>query len=177
MQTGPVEIQQPELVLNVANRVKLPLPIACALPQQETQGRDPKTGRPIAGRNVFGHDRVDTGGFYTKGAEVTEQDYGRYRIARRAGKIKPQGVGWLQLTWWEFQDRADGLGGCWKTEFNLLVGYSIFKSYLDKMTFYKAATKYNGKQIYADQITPKYDAWAKHLSTFQPHQKIILLGG
>lgn len=77
------------------------------------------------GRNVWGHDAVDTGGIYVKGAEVDRDTYLRYREARRAGRIRTQGVGPAQLTYWTFQDQADTQGGCWDPRVNCRIGFAI----------------------------------------------------
>jgi len=82
------------------------------------------------GRNVWGHDAVDTGGIYTKGAEVDRATYLRYREERVAGRIRTQGVGPAQLTYWKFQDMADEMGGCWQVEINVRVGFGILAGYL-----------------------------------------------
>jgi soluble lytic murein transglycosylase-like protein len=56
-----------------------------------------------------------------------------------------QGVGPLQLTWYEFQDRADARGGAWKPYINMDVGFEhlgqLIKSTGD---LDQAVARYNG---------------------------------
>ena len=94
-----------------AKRAGLPLPLACALVEQESSFR-----------NVFGHDGVQNP--ITKGGRVTRASYERYRGFRDQG-LGAQGVGVTQLTFPPFQDRADDLGGCWKVRNQLRVGYEV----------------------------------------------------
>jgi hypothetical protein len=94
-----------------AKRAGLPLPLACALVEQESSFR-----------NVFGHDAVQNP--IAKGSRVTRASYESYRGFRDQG-FGAQGVGVTQLTFPPFQDRADDLGGCWKVRNQLRVGYQV----------------------------------------------------
>lgn len=107
-------IRIPDIAIAQAKAAGLPLPVACVMLVLETGG----------GRNVFGHDNVDTGGTYVKGEEVTEAKYKAYRAWRGNGRLgRQQGVGPAQLTYHAFQDEADTLGGCWIPDINCNVGF------------------------------------------------------
>jgi hypothetical protein len=99
------------LIVAEAQRARLPLPLACALVEQESSFR-----------NVFGHDPVPNP--TPKGSRVTRESYERYRDFRDAG-LGAQGVGVTQLTFTPFQDQADALGGAWKVRNQLRVGYKV----------------------------------------------------
>src|SRR4051812_2834819 len=94
-----------------AKAAKIPLSYALASVEKES-------GR---GYNVFGHDAVRNP---IKGGAVTKERYLAYKKYRKQG-LGMQGVGPLQLTWWETQDQADALGGCWKPKYNLRVGLQM----------------------------------------------------
>ena len=93
-------------VIELAALAGLELAAAATLLEKESSG----------GRNIFGRDAVETGGFYTKGGPVTKESYLRYREHR--SELGAQGVGPTQLTFPPFQDRADRLGGCWDWRVN-----------------------------------------------------------
>lgn len=107
-------IQRPEITLRAAAQAGLELASACTMLIGESGG----------GRMVWGSDRVETGGTYTKGGPVTQANYLAYRSAMRAGRIGRQGVGDAQLTSAEYQDRGDALGGCWDPYANQLSGFT-----------------------------------------------------
>ena len=98
------------LIVAAAKRARLPLPLACALVEQESSFR-----------NVFGHDAVANP---VKGGRVTRERFEQYRKFRDRG-LGAQGVGVTQLTFPPFQDRADALGGCWKVRHQLRVGFEV----------------------------------------------------
>src|SRR5262245_30978847 len=82
-------------IVREARRAGLPISLGFALIEQES-----------GFRNVFGHDPT----IFTGAGTVTRQKYRAYKAAR--GTTRMQGVGPAQLTWWQFQDQADRLGGC-----------------------------------------------------------------
>lgn len=116
-------IRIPEIAIAQSRATGLPLPVACVMLILETGG----------GRNVFGHDNVDTGGTYVKGEEVSEAKYKAYRAWRGNGRLgRQQGVGPCQLTYHAFQDEADTLGGCWVPDINCNVGFRSLQANLKK---------------------------------------------
>src|SRR4051794_30203410 len=116
----------PRITVEEAATVGLPLSYALAFLEKESSGTDSDGSRAF-GLNLFGHDAVANP---VKGGFVTESRYDEYLHHRRAGR-GAQGVGPCQLTWWEFQDRADALGGCWKPECNMRVGFGVAKALID----------------------------------------------
>src|SRR3954463_3241050 len=110
----------PDWTLAEARRVGIPLSYALAFLEKESTGRD-QDGKQRFGLNLFGSDPVrnpEHGGF------VTPKRYRNYVDHRKRG-YGMQGVGPLQLTWWEFQDMADHEGGCWHPRFNMRVGFAL----------------------------------------------------
>jgi hypothetical protein len=76
-------------------------------------------------RNIFGADSVRNPIKSQSNAHplvVTEANYHKYLAYRHQG-LGMQGVGWTQLTYFTFQDRADRLGGCWIVENQLIIGF------------------------------------------------------
>jgi len=120
------------------------------------------------GRNVWGRDRVESGGIYTPGSEVDRDTYLRYREARKAGQVKTQGVGPTQLTFWKFQDQADEIGGCHDPAVNCRVGFGIMAGYLRNGSVRDAMTQYNkgtpGESPYATRALPLVARWREVLS-------------
>lgn len=125
---------RPAEVVELAASAGLPLAAAAALLEQESGG----------GRNVWGSDRVATGGAYVKGAEVTESAYRAYRRALSAGTAGQQGVGPCQLTAVGYQDQADALGGCWMPRANVTVGLRLLAGYVARWDLARAFRAYNG---------------------------------
>ncbi|MGH3797847.1 MAG: hypothetical protein ACRDSP_23505 [Pseudonocardiaceae bacterium] len=138
-------IQIPEIVIIEAARVGCPLEHACVLLDKESSG----------GLNVFGHAAVTCG---PVGGDVTEQSYLAYK-ARRS-KCGAQGVGPLQLTWPDLQDRADELGGCWRPEINVRMGLTEFARNLPRGDW-QAYLAHSGKVAYAEDAVGRVPYWRK----------------
>ena len=86
----------------------IPVSVLCAVVEQES-----------GFRNVFGHDPVKWP--QIRGGNVTKARYLRYKLLRKRG-FGMQGVGPMQLTWWEHQDDADRSGGCHQPHANIATG-------------------------------------------------------
>jgi hypothetical protein len=119
------------------------------------------------GANVFGHDKVVFPESW-KGTTVTEEKYKEYK-RNRNGRWGMQGVGPMQLTWWEFQDEADRLGGAWKPKYNIKVGMNVLAELIKKYGVRKGLAVYNGGATnpnygYADQVLAKRSKWHKRFS-------------
>ena len=114
-------IASPKACIAEAERSELPIQLAAALLEKES-----------GGHNVFGHDR-DRAARYIFPArdgtvKVTKELYLEYKRRRVAsGNKAMQGVGPCQPTW-SFQDDADKLGGCWKPQVNMRVGFQRLAS-------------------------------------------------
>ncbi len=103
-------IKNPRTTLQEAKAAGIGPALALAMVEQESGN----------GSNVFGHDPT----IFIGAGTVTERNYKQYRAARRAsGNRLMQGVGPMQLTWWELQDAADREGGAWIPRYNLRVGF------------------------------------------------------
>ena len=146
-------IKIPLPLIKACGKTGIPLSLGAALLVQESGG----------GANVWGHDpTIFVGGHDKKndrdwGSTVTEDAYREY-LAQRGptGKGGMQGVGPCQLTWWEFQDQADDLGGCWDPYHNITVGFTILARNIKAYGEHEGVARYNGTgsaaQRYADEV-------------------------
>lgn len=111
--------------------------------------------------NVYGHDPTIFGG----AGHVTEHNYARYK--RERGRTQMQGVGPCQLTWWELQDRADRMGGCWRPEVNMLVGFSHLRQLCREHDVATGIARYNGSGAaaarYSRLVRARERQWRKVL--------------
>jgi hypothetical protein len=149
-------IQRATDVIAIATSIGLDLAAACAMLEMESAG----------GFNVWGHDAVDTGGCYIKGAPVTQADYLAYK-ARRA-QLGCQGVGPCQLTFYALQDQADAMGGCWDWAVNCQVGFGVLANNIRTLGLHEGFARYNGSgpaaEAYADAAMVKYLRWQARFS-------------
>ena len=152
-------IQRAADIVAIAAAAGLDLAAAATLLIKESSG----------GRNVWGHDDVvvapDT---YVKGGPVTEANYVAYQAAVQAGHAGRQGCGPTQLTFGPFQQRADGLGGCWRFEINCRVGFEILADHIRRRGVQDGFRAYNGSgaraEAYGRDAKAKYDAWTAELA-------------
>lgn len=112
------------------------------------------------GRNVWGSDGVDTGGAYVKGAAVTPDAYARYRGLVETRRIGRQGVGPCQLTAADFQQQADRLGGCYRWEINVKIGFSLLASHIARFGERDGFKAYNGGAGSVGHAVPQADVYA-----------------
>jgi hypothetical protein len=110
--------------------------------------------------NVFGHDPTIAKGW----GKVTKASYLTYKRMRGpTGRGGMQGVGPMQLTWWEFQDRADKLGGCWLPSRNIRVGLEVLASNIRQHGRHTGIARYNGTgsaaENYARSVESKQRRW------------------
>ncbi|MFP5379559.1 MAG: hypothetical protein ACLGHP_07390 [Vicinamibacteria bacterium] len=134
-----------------ARRAGIPISLGFALIEQET-----------GFRNVFGSDPT----IYRGAGRVTKRKYLAYKRAR--GKTRMQGVGPAQLTWWEFQDRADRLGGCWVPRHNIRVGFEVLAAHIERHGRTMGIARYNGSgdaaDLYTKQVLWKMRRWHERLT-------------
>ena len=153
-------IQRPAEVVELAATARLDLAAAATLLQKESGG----------GQNVFGHDPVNTGGFYVKGAEVTEDAYKNYKAHR--AQLGCQGVGPTQLTLAAFQDQADREGGCFDWRANCKVGFGILAQNIAAQGVREGFRAYNGSgpaaEAYANDAMGKLAVWQARLRSGPP---------
>jgi hypothetical protein len=146
-------ITDPGLTLRVARAVGLPLAYACTVLELETSG----------GRNVFGSDAGYHGPF--KGMTVTLERYREYRRHALATG-EHNGVGYTQLTSVELQVRADELGGCWRPEPNVRVGFAFLHELIRaEGSAERGFTRYNGSPAYGRRALELAAAWQRCLET------------
>lgn len=122
-------------------------------------------------QNVFGHDEDASGNVIFPGkrgqtVKVTKALYLQYKLRRGTPGRKghQQGVGPAQLTWWEYQDHADDLGGCWIPRYNMRVAFSILQNLIDLHGERTAYAIYNGGATnpdftYATEVQRKQARW------------------
>jgi hypothetical protein len=141
-------------ILEAVATTKIPLSYALALVEKES-----------GGRNIFGHDPVRNPA--QKGGRVTAKNYAAYKRARKAG-MGMQGVGHTQLTWYEFQDQADRLGGAWKPYPNMVVGFRHLKTLVNAHGKEHGAAAYNGTgpaaDAYGKDFVKKQEAWHRRIT-------------
>jgi hypothetical protein len=142
-------------VVELAAAAGLELAAAATLLEKESAG----------GHNVWGHDAVDDGGNYVKGAPVTKEAYKKYR--RDRDRLGAQGVGPTQLTFPGFQDRADDRGGCFDWRVNCSVGFEILAEHMKAKGTRDGFRAYNGSgaaaERYADDAMRKLATWRSRL--------------
>ena len=148
-------IQRAAEVVQLAAAAELELGAAATLLQKESGG----------GHNIFGHDDVKTGGNYVKGGKVTKEAYLKYKAHR--DEFGAQGVGPTQLTFPDFQDRADDRGGCFDFRVNCSVGFEILAGLINAKGVHDGFRAYNGSgpaaELYADDAINKLNVWRSRL--------------
>lgn len=120
-------------------------------------------------RMVYGHDGVPNPVKSPPGGvlRVTRLNYAQYKWNRKRG-LGMQGVGHTQLTWYEFQDQADAIGGCWKPYPNLCVGFRHLRDLIHAHGREGGAAAYNGSgaaaAAYGRDFLSRQAAWHKRLT-------------
>lgn len=134
-----------------ARAAGIPVSLGFALIEQESDFR-----------NYFGSDPT----IFVGAGSVTKNKYLTYK-GQRGHKLM-QGVGPAQLTWWETQDSADRLGGCWKAAVNIRVGFQTLAADMKAHGLKAGVAAYNGAgpaaTRYANEVLAKRDRWHAHLS-------------
>jgi hypothetical protein len=146
-------------IVREAKRSKLPVALVCAVIEQETHFR-----------NVFGHDggprhtnpiKSPPGGLL----EVTKERYLEYRRHRDRGEGQ-QGVGPMQLTSGDLQDRADRAGGCWRPDVNIRIGCAYLAERIAAFGLHAGVQAYNGADgdAYSKEVFKRERAWRSRLA-------------
>lgn len=160
-------IVAPKLCVAEAAKTGLRLELAAALLEKESAG----------GHNVFGHDRDRSGNYIFPARDgtvkVTKELYLEYKRRRVASGDKVmQGVGPCQLTWFSFQDDADKIGGCWKPQLNMRVGFGRLAGLVRAHGDSVGARMYNGTgpdaEKYSADLLKKAAAWKSRLAGAVP---------
>src|SRR4051794_17574938 len=156
-------VKHPRWTVDEARRVGIPLSYALAFLEKESSGRA-TDGALRIGLNLFGHDAVANP---VKGGFVTRSKYATY-VANRKRGLGMQGVGPMQLTWWQFQDMADAQGGCWQPRYNMRVGFAIAKRLIKESGKHDGVRRWNGSgsaaEAYADDWVARERRWRHRLA-------------
>jgi len=109
-------VLKPKVVVEEAERARLPLHFALAMMEKETD---------IPQLNIFGCD-------HGPGRAFCHENVTAARVAalRRSGLAN--GVGWTQITFLAFVKQADELGGAHKPRFQMRVGFKVLKDNIDR---------------------------------------------
>jgi hypothetical protein len=110
------DVVHPKLVVEEAERARLPLRFALAMLEKETG---------IPQRNVFGCDHGPGQAFCHENVTAT-------RVAALRRSRLANGVGWTQITFPPFVEEADRLGGAHKPRFQMRVGFKVLKENIDR---------------------------------------------
>ena len=152
-----------KVIVREAKRSGLSASLVCAVIEQETHFR-----------NVFGHDggprhtnpvKSPPGGLLV----VTEERYKRYLKHRNLHRGQ-QGVGPMQLTSADLQDRADRLGGCWRVGPNIRVGCEYLAEKIKARGLQAGVQAYNGApgDKYAKSVLARERVWRSRLEAVRP---------
>jgi hypothetical protein len=149
-------------IIDEADKAGIGPALALAMVEQETRDFS----------NVFGHDDS----IFRGAGRVTEEKYKAYLRARNASGHPPramQGVGLMQLTWYQLQDEADRLGGCWRIRPPLRVAFLHLRSLINANGLQDGIARYNGSgretQAYARAVLARRDTWRKRLGIKTHH--------
>lgn len=161
------------VIVDEAKRADLHVDLAAALVEQES-----------GGYNIFGADYGDVGDrppFYRQ--PVTQA---RVQALRTGGSYRHgmNGVGLTQLTWWEFVEKAEKLGGAHLSAIQCRVGFTDLVSMLDHEGFgyLEALGAYNAGrgnyQIgidngYAGSVAAKHRVWKQRISSLPKPTKPV----
>jgi hypothetical protein len=151
-------------IIREARRAHIPIALGFALIEQESEFK-----------NVWGHDpTIFAGGANPKtgrvNPNVTKEDYLEYKRQRDLNPSRRlmQGVGPAQLTWWEYQDEADRLGGTWDPTYNIRYAFKHLSSLIKANGLQKGIERYNGTGpaavAYAKSVINRRDKWHRILS-------------
>lgn len=133
------------LTVRKSDEEGLSLERACALREQES-----------AGQNIFGCDHGDVGDQPPYcGQRVTEE---RVQALRANGTYKHgmNGIGETQVTWWEFVEDMEELGGAHLPGNQFTIGFRLLAAYLDKYPALEAYGAYNAGETNRRMVINSY---------------------
>lgn len=118
--------------------------------------------------NVYGHDPT----IFRGAGTVTRDNYHDYKQRRDhggPGRGGMQGVGPMQLTWYEYQDAADREGGAYMPAANIRTGLRVVRDLIHVHGFARGIARYNGTgpaaTAYSATVRRRARAWTKILLT------------
>src|SRR5215213_6928481 len=149
------------VILEETKNTGLELPLACALVEQES-----------GGRNIFGCDHGDVGDTPPYCHQQVTRD--RVQRLRDGGNYTfgMNGVGLTQLTWWELVEQAEAQGGAHLPQAQCRMGFGLLKRYLDTYPYLEALGAYRAGERkrqegidngYAGALAAKHEAWKGRL--------------
>ena len=141
-------------IIMQARESGIPISLGFALIEQESNFK-----------NVFGHDDS----IFKGAGPVTKSKYLEYKRLRDSRHPKRmQGVGPAQLTWYEYQDRADARGGAWIPKHNISVAFDHLATLINSKGMREGIKAYNGTgdaaENYANSVLARQQKWHKWLS-------------
>lgn len=146
-----------QIIVEEAERADLALEAACALVEQESNGR-----------NIFGCDHGAVG----DQPPYCRQPVTKERVAalRQSGQMN--GVGLTQLTWHTFVAEAENMGGAHLPRYQCRVGFALLADYFDKYGEPDGWGAYNAGEAnrasvrgtYSASCMAKRDGWIRRLA-------------
>lgn len=155
-------VQNADSIVRAAAELKLPVHIAAALIEKESNGA-----------NVYGDDRPRTvfnklDGARPAGGVVTEQNFIQFE-RRVANGETPNGVGPSQITYFTYFPAARDQGvKLWEPYDNIKFGLRILAGSLGEnyssASVRAAGTSYNGDASYGVELAQRVERWANYLN-------------
>src|SRR5215210_2075613 len=141
-----------QVIVEEAESAGLDLSLACALVDQESDGR-----------NIFGCDHGEVGDRPPYCHQVVTEE----RVKKLIASPFMNGVGLTQLTWFTLVEDAEDLGGAHEPRNQCRVGFRLLKGYLEKYPYREALGAYNVGEAnrrsvldtYAAQLAEVHNKW------------------
>jgi hypothetical protein len=149
-----------QVIVEEAERAGLDLALACALVEQESDGR-----------NIFGCDHP---GPVRDRPPYCNHEVTKERVKKLIASQFMNGVGLTQLTWFTFVDDAEDLGGVHIPRNQCRVGFQLLKVLVGKYPYLEALGAYNGGERgrdsgvareYAADLAKRHSSWETLLSS------------
>jgi hypothetical protein len=154
-----------QVIVEEAERAGLDLALACALVEQESDGR-----------NIFGCDHP---GPVRDRPPYCNHEVTKERVKKLIASQFMNGVGLTQLTWFTFVEDAEDLGGVHIPRNQCRVGFQLLKKYRDKYPYLEALGAYNAGEAnrrsvlntYAAQLAEVHNKWRALVGTGEPAKR------
>jgi hypothetical protein len=139
-----------EAMIEEAKSANIDIALAAALCQQES-----------GFKNVFGCD-------WGPGVAFCHVDVSKERAQQLRAGGKANGVGWTQLTSFEYVDAANKEGGVWEVRNQCRVGFRVLHGHIERMGERTGIGAYNGGEGnpqlgYADSVLGLKKAWEQRI--------------
>jgi hypothetical protein len=140
-------VKSPGMVLSEAKRADLNPEYALAMLEKETG---------IPQQNIFGCD-------HGPGRAFCHMKVTKERVAALRASGAMNGVGWTQITWWEFVRDADNMGGAHLPRFQMRVGFDVLAAHIAQYGVWDGFRRYNGSgsaaEAYANEAVGLAKKW------------------